>query len=51
MDRDARRNVLAVQETHTADQEQLLKIGLITGNEIAGATFYRIYVTVTYIKI
>ena len=43
-------DVLVVQETHTADQEQLSKRGHITGFTIAGATFHSKYGTATYIK-
>lgn len=43
-------DVLIVQETHTADKEQLLKRGLITGFTIGGATFRSKYGTTTSIK-
>jgi len=43
-------DVLVVQETHTADQEQLSNRGHITGFTIAGATFHSKYGTATYIK-
>jgi len=38
-------DVLIVQETHTADQEQLSKRGHITGFTIAAATFHNKYGT------
>jgi exonuclease III len=44
-------DILVVQETHTADQKQLLKRGHITGFKIAGATFHSKYGTATYIRI
>jgi len=47
---DEKIDILAIQETHTLDQDQLMKRGSISGYSIAGATYHSKYGTATYVK-
>lgn len=43
-------DILAIQETHTQDQDQLMKRGTISGYSIAGVTYNSKYGTASYVK-
>jgi hypothetical protein len=43
-------DVVALQETHTDNEEQLTRRGKIPGYDLAGATFHRAYGVATYVR-
>jgi len=43
-------DILQIQETHTSNEEQLLKRGLINGYTVAGANYHSKYGTATYVR-